>query len=232
LAEPDRLALAVEASREPRPELPALLADAEMTDGTRTQELRSYQDAPVETHGSLKGWRTVALIERLAVPSRDLSEERRHFVQRCWALEVRTGLSERGSENIPFGSMTLGDCYNREVSVRAAAIPAGNSPVFGVVDEKRRGGLGVPIEILGPLPWSRHLLDLSLVDDRAFLMSDKIGPGLTLRTWRTLYTDGQYELARAQMHGTRILLRPDLFERLVLAVRDRIVLREVTLLEG
>lgn len=160
------------------------------------------------------------------IVSSDYDQRDEGVVQCCAALELRTSSEKVGLDSLPFGTVDVHCWDGKSIGI---AIPRGSAPAFGVMTPgKRDGGLGVPVEILGPLPWLAGLLRLQHVGDESFTLHDDTGPALALRVWRSSYTDGEYELTRPLVLGARILMRPDVLERLQEQTDGRLVLREVT----
>jgi hypothetical protein len=225
LSEPDEIAMKVEAVREPRPDIGLSSIDREADSSLRTEALRRPEETPSEKHGPLRGWRTVALIERRAVVSRPMGDTD-GVVQTCFGLELRDLPDLKGLGSVPFGS-TGPDVWSGRSS---GPVPERTSPCFGVAFEARHSGLGIPIDVLGPLPWAVSAFELtSGGSNEHFVLNDRNGPTLTLRVWRASYTDGDYDLTRPLLIGARLLLRSDTFERFAQQFQGRLFLREVTI---
>jgi hypothetical protein len=62
------------------------------------------------------------------------------------------------------------------------------------------------------------VLDLTLYDQQ--------GRGLSFCAWRSLYETGEYELPQPSIFGGALLLRPDLFDKLLTHPRGHMTWRE------
>jgi hypothetical protein len=88
-----------------------------------------------------------------------------------------------------------------------------------------RHGLGVPNPLLSPTVSLIALLKLH--PGEPFTYEDENGLALALVTWRAEYDTSDYYLARPRIWGCGIVIRPDLFNQLVIVVgEDRLVLRD------
>ena len=59
------------------------------------------------------------------------------------------------------------------------------------------------------------------------MLDDRHGPALALATWRTEYEGGEYELAWPRLFGAGLVVRADVFDRLVNTAQGRLIFRDV-----
>ena len=87
-----------------------------------------------------------------------------------------------------------------------------------------RHGLGIQTPLFTASPWLVGTLDLYPGD--YFVLDDIDGPALALVTWRTEYDTSDYHLAWPRLCGSAIVIREDLFERMLGALSGQLVLRD------
>jgi hypothetical protein len=238
------LALAVEAARAPRPDLllpPGRGADEWATAQNHGEEgqistsrmvrhsVQSGDRAPYLPYSG-GSWRVIGLVEHRYLRGDRYPHERDGEVIRSAALEARPGGDESGRDGPPLG---YGDarvwghrCACEELSDRA-------QPLVGMIGgpgTDNTGGwprLGYAAPFLAPqkplivtlrLVPRTDLLNLALYDEQ--------GCGLVYRAWRSLYETSEYELPRPSICGATLLLRPDLFDRLLRHMQDHLTWRE------
>ena len=218
------LPLASEWCREPRPS--QLPAPARTTGTTRTDPGGS---TPCVSGGPFDGWRIVASAEEQYDPSTASRESFSKNLVLC-AVERRKSGEKSGLEWPPFGI-----CSPEVWGVSFAgqwtdgeALPEG--PLIGAgIGREQLGdvieGLGVPLPVLVPAPPVLASLGLRPGEEPLRLRDDG-GLALVLRTWRSHYEGGEYELARPRFSGSQILMRPDVFRRLEVLTEGDLAWRE------
>jgi hypothetical protein len=232
------LALGLEAARVPRPDAPLMseIRDSDWTSVAAT-EARSWE-------GGQPGrlfTRTRSMSERRPVRGGPrngwivLGSYERHEEQRSWRGQtqvtvVRAAFEIHGIGGDPPRSAPPFGFGNADQYVAASGARNGlplvpltrSQPLvdedFGPADR------GVVIDsLLGHFvptltPSHSLVVALSLVpadDGLELALNDDSGNALVVRTWRTGYGNRDYGLPQPDVAGTDILLRPDLFERLV-----------------
>ena len=246
--------LSLEATRQPRPRLippPSSgdevwvrirehIADRSNSCITEAVERQSLLSAtlgmepagsvPIVDGGTFNGWRWIATVERRLVKPPDSYREPDLFVKRYRVLEVRE-LDDRQALTMP--PVAAGELKMWRVKVESeigVRLLHTSQPLVGedlelaIVGDGHRG-LGVPDSILVPTALLIGLLNL--YPSSPWNYEDKEGASLALITWRAEYDTSDHYLAWPRISGSGIVIRPDLFDRLVgLVGKYRLVLRD------
>lgn len=197
-----------------------------------TLAVASAETAPLVEAGRFDGWRLLATVERRFSPSSDRSGQPDSIAERYRAVEVQDPDSLRALDVPPVTEGSIRAWVGR---CRFGSSPDGareSQPIlgidFGVVGAgDARYGLGVQVPLLTPTPWL--MATLGLHQGGYFVLDDKIGPALALITWRTEYETSEYYLSWPRLCGAAVVVRDDLFERLVNIAGARLVLRDFVL---
>jgi hypothetical protein len=186
--------------------------------------------SPIVEGGNFGGWRWFASVENRCVKHPDWQRKTDLFVERYCALEVRNTNDRQALTRPP---VTTGDLRLWSIEVDhtlEAPLFEKSQPLVGIDYELAivgdvHHGLGVPIPLLAPTTSLISLLKLH--PGEPFSYEDENGLALALTTWRAEYDTSDYYLARPQLWGCGIVIRPDLFNQLVTVVgEDRLVLRD------
>jgi hypothetical protein len=254
LLDDPEIPLILEETRQPRPPIPAPPGDghevwarvrdraagvenlgieeAVEEDGVFAATLRvePYTSAATVERGAFRGWRWLATMEERWVKPSDWREEKDLFAERYIVVEVRD-VDDRQALALP--PVASGDLrmWKAEVDPVVATSAFGKSqPLVGIDRELRfvgdgRQGLGAPTTVLAPT--AALIASLALHPAERCTYYDREGVGLALVTWRAAYDTSEYELARPQIRGVGIVIRPDLLDRLAnRAGEHRLVLRD------
>ena len=245
----------LEGTRHPRPEIPAppgrgasLWGELQLlTVGGRDEEtpleselpendilsgtvsVSDPESVPKIGGGPFKDWRLVATVERRLIPRPDFSDH-----------EYDTALRIRSIEKCPTDSqayLTFPPVADGDVRVWQSldllsplnGMSAQCRPIIGLDNEViafRDGhlGLGVQSSLLTPTLWL--LSTLGLTRSQYFVMDDDEGMALALITWRTEYETSDYYLTWPRMCGTGLVVRHDVFDRLIYVAQDDLRFRD------
>lgn len=218
IVDPPCLALALEAARRPRPDLPpppsrydqvwdTLVARTAGGGGTvSTQPLPTFDQLP-DADG---GWRVLASVETLVSSVPYGGNEPDLLALRFRGAEV-TAHDERDDIQLvpPFGDGALEEW----AWLPRGAVPAGwrfRGPTVGLdmrigAGTDSRHGLGLPDLVVVPRP---HLLVAvgATSSSGAFEVGDDDGPLLALRMWRTLYETSDYHQPWPRLTGAALVI--------------------------
>ena len=242
-------ALAIEFSRQPRPEIPPppfrgdriwQLLRLHAEDGTADEtgvEAASQDDGvifgtlsisgpdkvPTIVSGPYNGWRLIAAHERREVPHPEWDNKEEQIANRYQFIELRVH-GDKQALTLPPITMGDSDVWN------AIRVPADflnrsfrSQPVVGSV-RPRRHALGIPVTLLTPTRWL--LAALRIEKGTHFVLDDEKGRALALITWRTEYETSDYFLAWPRLCGSGLAVRPDAFNKLVRAAKEQLTFRD------
>jgi hypothetical protein len=254
LTDSPQIPLALEATRYPRPLLPALPEDnaplwaaiAAATHGSApgpstvlaartwngklmaTTAMRPAGTIIVLDGGPYDGWCVIGTAERRIYPAHRYSDEdrRAYFYT---ALEARRDGDGEALDRRPLAAGNLWQWINPLPSWDAPDPLTETQPLLGIDhDMKSAGdaasGLGIPPEIL--VPTDSLISALGLRHGQPMALNDAAGPGLALITWRTGYKQSEYHLAWPRITGCAVVLRPDLMPQLSRHAQATLVIRE------
>lgn len=179
--------------------------------------------------GPHSGWVQIGMIERQLTPALRYPDRPSRLVLIGIGLEITD--TEPPATSLPFTSspwhlwILPWRLLNPTATADAAAqqLSTLSSPVVAVADDgrgergPRRAGLGRPPFLLAPVLPLVAMLGLEPTPDICgFSLSDDDGPGLVSRQWRGhLVHDGRYEPLVPALEGADLILRTDLFARLL-----------------
>lgn len=230
LADP-RLLVRLEACRINRPEFrfpPSVPGAGSLDPSTkvdlpqpRTERILPPREIPVLTGGGLQSWRVVAYTESETQRLGRFSSAEEIVVSR-----IDASIEIDGAESLtsPFGegggTVWLG---------MSPDLSAPNEHTLVLRDDQLTrvvalGGVGSFCPLLQPTRDVVERLRLRLVDP--LVLQDEVGPAVTLRTWRSEYTEGTYSLPFAARRGVAMLVRPDCFETILSLFAKPICWRE------
>ncbi len=187
-----------------------------------TVHVEPHRSARNVQHGTLGGWRWLGTMEKRWIEPSDWRDEKQLIAMRYRVLEVRDVDDRQALNHSPVASGDLRMWKASIDPVPAASVLSKSQPLIGVDRELRfvgdgRAGLGAPPAVLTPT--AALIMSLALKPDEGCTYHDCDGIGLALVTWRAEYDRSEYYLARPRIHGSGIVIRPDLFDRLVVSVR-------------
>lgn len=214
LASTPDLALMLERTREPRPDVPA--APSKGTTGTLATAPAGNTASIIA--GPYSGFRAIASMEYRHPGHRRQTDS---FAVRCIALEY--GSVPDLDACPPISSVGVRQWFTP--SSMAGPIDA---PLVGCEhddDVPGMKGLGLRRPILTPVPWLPSVLHLTPSRSQ-FLFTDANGPALSVRTWRAEYEVDDYRLTHPMLVGAQVVLREDLFQKLLTICGNRLGLRD------
>lgn len=255
LLDDPELPVSLEATRHPRPDVMAppprgdllwraLRARAEggrPTDGLveaavarngmllGTLTVAAGETVPTMRAGRFGGWRLLATVERRVSPSLDRDGQPDSVAERHRAVEIR----ERGDlQALTVPPVADGDVRSWMTPLRyveSLNSPTRSQPMVGcdskvIAAGDGRHGLGIQTPLFTASPWLIGTLGLYPGD--YFVLDDIDGPALALVTWRTEYDTSDYHLAWPRLCGSAVVIREDLFERMLGALSSQLVLRD------
>lgn len=202
LAPRTRVALELESTRIPRPNLPAapFPEDPAWNAGVSG---RWIHDVDGLAGMDILGWSCIGFEERreYASSTRMTNDE---FSMTVGGLYT----GDPDPSDFPLGRGSLRWWY--DVGPQAAMPPFSVPLVSRSSDESRATGLGAPRTVLAPTPLLRRILRL-VPSTRPFSMVDPSGEeAARLVIWRAEYDVSDYELTFPKVHGQALILRPDL----------------------
>jgi hypothetical protein len=201
--------IALEYRREPRP-ANALLPGAQ----AGTVRLDDGSAMPTVVAGPFAGWRVLASVEWCTQPSTWNQPVGPTKTVSC-AAEFRSRGDGTALDRAPlFGGD--GSIW-RESDAVPEKLPTPPISLAGIaIDAASLSdaayGLGLWAPLLLPAPWLVGALGLRPGDELELI--DDAGPALALRTWRSRYEGGEYNMARPLLRGAQLVLRGDLVPRL------------------
>jgi len=194
-----------------------------------TLTVAAAETAPIRDAGRFRGWRQLAAVERRTSPPPNRNGESDLVSVRFRAVELRDSGDVR--------ALTLPPAVDGDLRAWTIRLPSGVSqiaptqsrPIVGCDSEvaaarDARQGLGIQTPLLSPTPWL--IVTLGLRPGTLFVLDDDVGPALALVTWRTEYETSEYHLAWPRLCGAAIVIRNDLFDRLLGAIPGRLKLRD------
>ncbi len=200
----------------------------------RTLNATGPDAVPVLSSGSLRGWRLVATVEQRTIPRDRYPPDQEHdSATRYRSVELRTDGDQHSLISPPFAECDAALWYSPSQPDPVDRHAIGTSPIVGLDSDPTfasdaREGLGLPTILLTPTRRLMALLHLS--PGPAFSLEDSQGKAMRLLTWRTEYETSDYHLPRPLLTGAGLVLRPDVFDRLVAATGGLLKFRDF--LEG
>jgi hypothetical protein len=220
LANTPELALMLERTREPRPNVPA----APSTGAKGTLFTASAAKTATVVAGPYDGFRAIASMEYRHPGHRQQTDS---FSIRCIALEL--GAVPDFDSCPPITRVSVTQWFTPSPMTTAI-----DGPLVGCDegdDVPGMKGLGLQRPILTPVPWLPSVLGL-MPSSSQLLFFDVSGAAIAVRTWRAEYEVDDYRLTHPMLVGAQVLLREDLFQKFLsicgnrLALRDYVVIAE------
>ena len=248
------LPLALEATRIPRPPIPpppsvpthvwndpiaetspdAQGAASEARDLSNGEQfitigLSKPDTAPITNQRWLRGWLVMAVVENRTLLPPNPSDHRECLSTRFHALELRDPDDEEGLQHPPVGLSDIRMWTTDANLPSATQLPTRAAPIIGLDLRARaagdgHAGLGIHLPLLTPSPLLITLLGFH--PGERFTLRDGRGRGLALLTWRTDYFSRGRDLAYPLVVGSAVIVRADLFERLLNTDRARYWVRD------
>lgn len=247
LTDSPQLPLALEATRYPRPPIPAPPTDispiwptiasaargttppptavvaAQAMDGKlmATVSMQPVSSLAMIEGGPHDGWYAIGTAERLACPPRHYGDS----ISRSYrysGLEVREEADRRGLGIRPLAVGDTRQWMDPRFGPLISDLPSPQPLV--AIDHPMTSGLGLPSQVL--VPTSRLIEALGLRAATPVSLDDDEGTALALITWRTCYKRSDYYLAWPHLTGCAVVMRPDLMSRLADRVGKGLVIRD------
>ncbi len=180
--------------------------------------------------GEFRGWYWLGTMERRRIEQAEWRVTEDLVSNRFKVVEIRDA-NDRSAFDLP--PLTIGDLdlwftwsllAGTDITFQHSQPLIGLDNALNAVGDAR-SGLGAPPGILSPTEKLIGALGLEPGERLAF--EDDLGTGLALVTWRTEYDRSEHYLDSPRLNGCGIVLRPDLFHRLMqLAGPGRVVIRD------
>ena len=235
-------ALAVEAARIPRPELPlasgrgasewaTAQTDGEQAQISTSQTVLPGDRAPCITYAG-RTWRVIGLVEHRYLLGDRYPHERDGEVIRSAAIEVRASGDESGLDAPPLG---YGDVrvWDDRYTTSSEELTDRAQPLVGMIggpgtdDAGGWSRLGFAAPFIAPQRLLIKMLRLFPTSDWLELaLYDETGRGLVYRAWRSLYETSEDELPRPSICSAALLLRADLFNTLLMHTKGHLTWRQ------
>lgn len=192
-----------------------------------TISIQSSNKVQSMKNGPYKGWYWLGINEKRSIQNDDkanlYSESFKIFEVRNFG--DRQALLLPPCTNVDLQMWKIDLDYYTDVSLFDTS-----QPIIGVDHDLKMLGdskqnLGAPESLL--VPTFPIIAALNLHPGAPFTFEDDQGVGLALVTWRSEYDISEYYLAWPRLNGSGIVIRSDLFSRLVSIVgKDRLTLRD------
>lgn len=221
------------ASHSTTEDVPKLVAA--IHDGDRiaaTTILDAATKTPTVSEGRYKAWKVIASLEtRVSSPRPSWPAKEAITVTRCAAIELRRSHDRAGLKMPPIGNGDLGvwsTTFPHDMTVlsleRTGPLIATDANNGATVDGIN--GLGYPCTPLAPSYALLQKLGLQ-PSKRLFQLVDERGDiALAARSWRTNYVVSDYEMDWPTLCGTDLVVRPDIFDRIVAICGSNLAWRE------
>ena len=255
LLDDPELPLAVERTRQPRPEIPppplrgdplwrALCARAEggsvdessveaaSQNGSvllGTVAILGTEVVPTLVDGPFDGWRLVAAVEQRVMSRPDRSSKEDDITERYRVVELRLSGDRHALTLPPIARGDLRAWTSSPLSGLSVNERIQSQPVFGCDSAVRAAGdgrHGLGVQRHLLTPTSWFFAALTLKRSTYFVLDDDDGRALALITWRTEYETSDYHLAWPRLYGAGLVVREDVFDDLVHAAEGGLVLRD------
>lgn len=204
-------------------------------DGDRiavTIVLEDETKIPTISEGLYKAWRAIACLEnRISSPQSNWPAKETVTVTRYAAIELRRSHDHAGLKMPPIGNGDLRVWFlipPSDIPVQSldhtGPLIVTNTDNVATVD----GMHGLGYSCMPLVPSYALLQKLGLrPGKRLFELVDERGDvGLTARSWRTNYVVSDYEMDWPTLCGTDLIVRPDIFDRIVAVCGSHLVWRE------
>ena len=255
LLDDPELPLALERTRQPRPEIPppplrddplwrALCARAEGRgiDETGVEAASQNGGALLGTatilgtevvsslrDGPYGGWRLVAAVERRVIVQPDWRSKEDDIVERYRVVELRQSGDRQALTLPPIASGDLRAWSSSPVPCLRVNGSIRSQPVIGcdyAVRAADDGHHGLGIQRNLLTPAPWLFAALTLKRSTDFVLDDDGGRALALITWRTEYETSDYHLAWPRLCGAGLVVRSDAFDSLVHAAQEGLIYRD------
>ncbi len=255
LIDDPELPLAIERTRQPRPEIPPPpLRDDTIWSGLQgrangsgaddseveaasqdgggpfgTATILDVERVPSVVGGPFNGWQLVTTVERRMMSRPDWRDKKEDIAQRYRSIELRQSGEQQGLDLPPIaiGNFLTWNSAPAPFFLEKERVQSG--PIIGF--DRRMlaaadGYNGLGFQKLMLTPTSWLSATLELERGTYFILEDSDGPAVALITWRSEYETSDYYLAWPRLHGAGLVVRSDAFENLVHAAQGRLIYRD------
>lgn len=204
--------------------------DHDTLDLRGTLELAGPEAVQALPSGPFRGWRLIATVELRTIPEDGYQSHSRHrSASRYRSVELRTDGDQRALDSPPFAYGDAAHWYSISQWDPSDHHAIGSCPIVGLDSDLTFAsdgpyGLGLPNRLLTPT--HRLVSLLNLRPSSQFSFDDPQGPAMNLLTWRTEYKTSDYHLPRPLLTGAGIVLRADVFDRLVATAGGLLIFRD------
>ena len=255
LLDDPRLPLALERTRQPRPNLPpppprgdslwrALHVCAEgrgvgeadvlaaSHDGRYligTVAIMGTEGVPVLKGGPYSGWWVVASVEQRAIAKDNMGSDEDDVARRYRVIEVRTKGDQQALTLPPISKGDLRAWSTVPWSTPSVCDGISTRPVVGLdplVRAADDGHSGLGIQCDLLTPTPWLATVLGLTRGSDFVLDDRHGEAVALVTWRTEYETSEYELTWPRLYGAGLVVRDDVFDGLIHAAQGLLTFRD------
>ena len=255
LLDDPELPLALERTRQPRPEIPPPPmrgdplwgtlrvraengnideADAEAVNQNGrallgTIAILGPEVVPSLVGGPYDGWRLVATVEQRVISQSSWENKEDNIAERYRVVELRLR-GDRQALNLP--PVARGDLrtwsspYVPDLSLSERIQSQPVVAYDSAVSAAGDGHLGLGIQRNLFIPTSWLLDALTLKQGTYFVLDNDDGPAVALITWRTEYETSDYYLAWPRLYGAGLAVRNDAFDSLVHAAHGELIFRD------
>ena len=249
------LPLALERTRQPRPNLPPppprgdslwralrVCAEGGGADETSVQAanhdgshllgtvaMMAAESVPTLKGGPYNGWRLVASVEQRAIAKDNMGSAEDDVARRYRAVEVRTKGDRQALTVPPTSEGDLRAWSTVPWSPPSLRDAISTQPIVGLDFTVRAAGdghCGLGIQRNLLTPTSWLATVLELTQGSDFVLDDRHGEALALVTWRTEYETSEYELTWPRLYGTGLVVRGDVFDDLINAAQGLLTFRD------
>ncbi len=255
LLDDPELPLALERTRQPRPEIPppplrgdplwrALRARSEDGNIDETGVEAAWQKGsellgtvaisgtdvvPGLIGGPYDGWRLMATVERRVIPQSGWENKEDDIAQRFRVIELCMRGDRQALNLPPVARGDLRTWSSSHVPDLSLSESIQSQPVVAydsAVSAAGDGHLGLGIQRNLFIPTSWLLDALRLKQGTYFVLDNDDGPAVALITWRTEYETSNCYLARPRLYGAGLVVRSDAFESLIHAAQGELIFRD------
>ena len=255
LLDDPQLPLAIERTRQPRPEIPppplrddpfwsnvqgpakgSRPGDTEVEGASRdgggvfgTAAIVGAERVPSVVGGPFNGWRVVATVERRVMSRPDRREKEDDVAERYRSIELRQSGDERALDLPPIAVSNFLTWNSAPAPNFAAKECIRSRPIIGLdrgMLSAADGYHGLGFQKLLLTPTPWLSSALGLERGTYFILEDGDGPAVALITWRSEYETSDYYLAWPRLHGAGLVVRSDAFDNLVHVAQGNLIYRD------
>ncbi len=255
LIDDPELALAIERTRQPRPDIPpppqrdhkiwdALQGrarsstvdhsevEATSQDGggpSGTVAILDIEGVPSVLGGPFSGWKLVATVERRLISRPEWRDKKDDIAERYRNIELRQSEDQKALDFPPIAIGNLLTWKSAPVPFLIEKERIQTRPIIGFdwrMLAADDGYNGLGFQKLMLTPTPWLSAALELERGTYFILEDSEGPAVAFITWRSEYETSDYCLAWPRLHGAGLVVRSDAFGKLVHAAQGQLIYRD------